>query len=259
MKSSFLSLVSLFLTLSLLAQSEGQNAKQNSLRFNLGLDYMESSNRHLSALNAEGGILELALSFERWTPTSLFTIHLSHRTGTLESSSRYYQPNYQEYTIGVAYLRSIWSNEKWNLMTGGALSGNAWIMQYNITSALEAISLVPSLNLDFSSRVAYLLSPKSTLTWSAAFGLLSKVKLQPYSSYDEYWTEDLNTGALLRNSDVMSLPDIFRWSNTIAFQRSLSSRLDIRISLLSTHSKIKDQKTIAFQSFGIQTSVHYKF
>ncbi|WP_338791792.1 hypothetical protein [Bernardetia sp. MNP-M8] len=243
---------------SIQAQNE-ENYVAKNIRLDIGLDYLKSNNQHLSFINSEGTILQTNLYFELEPTNSFIGLSLGLRNGELESKYAHYSPNYAEYYAELIYARNIWKNNKWNFKVGGAISYNLWIQQYKFATITDVVTLVPSLNLDVYTRLKYQISDKSVFLWSSSLGVMSKVGFPPYSTYDEYWIKDLDRGELLKNGSFKFINELFRWRNSFSYQKQLSNKFDIIVSFLSNHYKTGDVKKITFQSFGLQTSLKYKF
>jgi hypothetical protein len=259
MKKTMLSFGILLFAFALKAQNSVGSTKNMGILLDIGLDYLQSSNRHLSYINSEGTVLQSNISFELESKKNYFQTLVGLRTGELESEYTHFNPEYTEYYAEATYARSVWQNEKWNIKVGLSFSTNLWAQQYNFAEVTDVATLVPSLNLDLQTRISYIINDKSNFIWSSSLGIVSKIRLQPYSTYDEFWTDNLENDALLKNGEFITMPDVFRFGNTLSYNRILSKSFDFLCSFVTNHSKYKSNKSIAFQSFGLQTSIKFKF
>ena len=259
MKKTMLSFGILLLAFALKAQNSVGSTKNMGIQLDIGLDYLQSSNRHLAYVNSEGAVFQANLCFEFENKKNYFQTLVGLRTGELESKYTHFSPEFSEYYAEATYARKVWHNEKWNIKVGSSVSTNLWVQQYNFAELTDVATLVPSLNLDLHTRISYIINDKSNFIWSSSLGIVSKIRLQPYSTYDEFWTDDLENDVLLKNGEFKTMPDVFRFRNTLSYNRILSKRFDYLCSFVTNHSKYKSNKSIAFQSFGLQTSIKFKF
>jgi hypothetical protein len=259
MKKKILSFGILLFAFALKAQNSVGSPKNMGIRLDIGLDYLQSSNRHLSYVNSDGGVFQANLAFEFENKKNYFQILGGLRSGELESKYTHFSPEYAEYNAEATYARSVWQNEKWNIKVGCSFSTNLWLQQYNFAEVTDIVTLISSRNLDLHTRTSYIINDKSNFIWSSSLGVVSKIRIQPYSTYDEFWIDDIENDALLKNGEFKTIPDVFRFRNTLSYNRILSKRFDFLCSFVINHSKYKDNKSIAFQSFGLQTSIKVKF